>query len=80
MTTFPVCKQSIKTRKRCEIDQKLQLTTNSKSESDFQNTKLKMRCGATYHRNRCDVISGLYTIANNSETVRDRSKVIINHE
>jgi hypothetical protein len=41
--SFPVCKQSLITRKRFEIEQKLQLTTNSKSGSAFQNPQLKLR-------------------------------------
>ena len=44
MTSFPVDEQSLITRKRCEIEQKFQLTTYSKSESDYQNTKLKLKC------------------------------------
>ena len=75
MTSFPVYKQSLITRKQCEIEQKLQLTTNSKSWSAFQNPHLNLRSDATERRNRRDVISGLLTVANNSETARDRAKV-----
>ena len=42
MTSFPVYKQSLITRKRCEIEQKLQLTTNSKLGSAFQNPQIKL--------------------------------------
>ena len=37
MASFQVYKQSRITRKRCELEHKLQLTTNSKSGSAFQN-------------------------------------------
>jgi hypothetical protein len=57
VTSFPVCKQSLITRKRCRIEQKLQLTTNTKSGSAFQNPHLHFRCDATWRRNRRDVIS-----------------------
>ena len=79
MASFSVYKQLLITRKRCEIEQKLQLTTNGKSGSAFQNPQLNLKSGATSRRNRRDVISGLLTVANNSETVRERAKVTINH-
>ena len=44
LTSFPICKQSLITWKRCEIEQKLQLTANSKSRSACQNSLLYLRC------------------------------------
>ena len=81
MTSFPVCKQSLINRKRCEIEQKLQLTTNIKSGSAFQNPHINW--GGTPPNGENVMTSfPVYKqslITRNSETVRDRAKVTINH-
>ena len=80
MTSFPVHKQTLITRKRQEIDQKLYLIANRKLDTAFQNPPPYFTCDATWRRNGHDVIAGLQTNAINSETVRDRPKVINNRE
>src|SRR5664279_4650652 len=59
MTSFPVHNKLLITRKRCYIEQNLQLTTNRKSGSAFQNPPLNSTRGATSRRNRYYVISCL---------------------
>src|SRR5208282_671888 len=71
------------TRKRYVIEQKLTLITNRKSAIAFQNLPFNLTCDATWRRNRRYVTSGFKTItkiAYNSETVRYRAKVSINHK
>ena len=86
VTLLPVYKKHQKSRitlERCEIEQKSQLITNRKSVFTFQNPTLDFTCNATYRRNWHFVTFGftkkITKIANNSETVRDRAKVSINH-
>ena len=74
------CKKHIKiTRKRCKIDEKLQLTTKRKPGSLFQNPPSLFTYSAILRPNGDDVTSCFKGNAYYSKTVQDRRKVTIDH-
>src|SRR5208282_4388237 len=88
VTSLPVSQtkslKSLIARKRYVMEQKLTLNTNRKSAIAFQNLPFYLTCDAIWRRNRRYVTSGftnkITKIAYNSETLRDRTKVNINHK
>ena len=72
--------KSLITQKRYEMERKLLLITNSKPMFAFHNLPSSFTCDATWRSKRRYVTSDLSRkIAYNSETVRDGTKVTINH-
>ena len=69
MTSFPVCKKTLFSRKRCIKEVKFPLNTNRKSGLLFQNTSIDIAYGALERKYNDDVIFGLQENLIMSETV-----------
>ena len=79
MTSFPVCKKTSLSRKRCLTEVKLLLNTNRKLVSPIQNPSLKTVYSTPKQRYNEDGIFGLQENLIMLETAHDRRKLSMKH-